>query len=394
MASVCVLASEFVPAVGGMEQHAVGVVGCLAADFQVTVLTSRRHQDAVYDLPCEVHPVLYQDKRDLRVVADYPADAYLCLNAGYAGLSRHTTKPVFVYCHGNDYLDPWIDLAAWYAYPIEDVTRRLPFFWRYGPRVRRVFHRRAVAQGLRTVAGIFVNSDYTHRRLTAAYPDIRCPVDVSYPGVRELFFEALAPARGRAGRSWRFLTVARLANHARRKNVDNVLRACAKLRDDPGADFELLVIGDGDRKSHFERMAEELDLAGHVRFLGNLSTADVRAWMDRSDLFVLPAKASAQDVEAFGIVYAEAAARGLPSLASRAGGATDAVSHMRSGIVIETSDADAIAEGMLAYMRNADRFDPACVRAWAERFRWARTTGIIRERVAAATGTVTSQARG
>jgi phosphatidylinositol alpha-1,6-mannosyltransferase len=116
--------------------------------------------------------------------------------------------------------------------------------------------------------------------------------------------------------------------------------------------------------------------------------------MDRSDLFVLPAKASAQDVEAFGIVYAEAAARGLPSLASRAGGATDAVSHMRSGIVIETSDADAIAEGMLAYMRNADRFDPACVRAWAERFRWARTTGIIRERVAAATGTVTSQARG
>jgi glycosyltransferase involved in cell wall biosynthesis len=348
----------------------------------------------VYDLPCPVHPVLHKDKRDLGVVDAYPADVYLCLNAGYSVLSRHTTKPVFVYCHGNDYLDPWIDVAAWYAYPLEDVTRRLPFFWRYGSRVRQLFHRRAVARGLRAVAGIFVNSDYTQRRLTAAYPGIRCTVDVSYPGVRELFFEALAPASGRARRGWRFLTVARLATHARRKNVENVLRACAKLKDAHGLDFELLVIGDGDLKARFEQMAGELNLTGHVRFLGGLPTADVRDWMDRSDMFVLPAKASARDVEAFGIVYAEAAARGLPSLASRAGGATDAVSHMRSGIVIETSDADAIAEGMLAYVRNAARFDPACVRAWAERFRWERTTAIIRQRLRAATAGGTPGSRG
>ena len=52
-------------------------------------------------------------------------------------------------------------------------------------------------------------------------------------------------------------------------------------------------------------------------------------------VFVLVSRASETDVEGFGLVYLEAAAAGVPSLGSRAGGATDAIADGQSGFIVD-----------------------------------------------------------
>jgi glycosyltransferase involved in cell wall biosynthesis len=73
-----------------------------------------------------------------------------------------------------------------------------------------------------------------------------------------------------------------------------------------------------------------------VRCLGRLNKADpVQAALWRQSfldahVFVMPTRA-----ECFGVVYAEAAAHGLPSLGTRVGGVPDAVRHGESGWLFE-----------------------------------------------------------
>jgi glycosyltransferase involved in cell wall biosynthesis len=129
-------------------------------------------------------------------------------------------------------------------------------------------------------------------------------------------------------------------------------------------DFSYMVVGDGDLRPELERLAEDLQIGHQARFLGRLSTSDAIANLDAADLFVLPSF-----FEGFGIVYAEAAARGLPSLASRTGGAVDAVVENVSGILVSGPEPEQIAEGIRRFSRMQLRPDREGVRRFASQFR-------------------------
>jgi phosphatidylinositol alpha-1,6-mannosyltransferase len=318
-----------------------------------------------------VKAVLERDLRtDLPRIAGGDVDALLTLNAGYSPLSYLQDRPVFSYCHGNDFLSPWIPSLQSHEGAMVGLLGRTPYLRRYAPRIQRTVFRRRVARGLRHARHIFVNSEYTKQRLRGEYPGIRRPVSVAPPGVPDVFFrrDRQAGEPGGSDGICRFLTIARLASVAKKKNVDNILRALALLRDE--IPFEYRIIGDGDLREALKGLAHELGLRERVSFLGELDSRDVIRWLDASDLFVLPSKASPWDVESFGIVYVEAAARGVPSLLSRAGGATDAVLDGVSGIVIDHSDPASIADGIRHFFRCRDQFRPARITAFATRFRW------------------------
>lgn len=77
--------------------------------------------------------------------------------------------------------------------------------------------------------------------------------------------------------------------------------------------------------------------------LGSLSDEDVVKLYQTCDLVVLPALATPDDVEGFGIVLLEAAAAGKPVVATRAGGIPDAVDDEKSGILVEAGNYDALS---------------------------------------------------
>jgi phosphatidylinositol alpha-1,6-mannosyltransferase len=76
--------------------------------------------------------------------------------------------------------------------------------------------------------------------------------------------------------------------------------------------------------------------------------------------------------EGFGIVYLEANAHGLPVVAGAAGGATDAVVHGETGLLVDPLDHVAVADALVALLSDRDlavRLG-GNGRARAERFTW------------------------
>ena len=119
------------------------------------------------------------------------------------------------------------------------------------------------------------------------------------------------------------ICVARLV---RRKGQDTLVRIWPDVRARfPGA--VLLLVGDGPQRARLERMVARRGLGDAVRFTGSVPWEEVPAHLDAADVFAMPCRDRrfGLEVEAFGIVFLEAAACGLPVVAGRSGGVADAM---------------------------------------------------------------------
>ena len=176
-----------------------------------------------------------------------------------------------------------------------------------------------VVRMLQRVAGVHAVSSYTASRAQQiAHRDVE-PLVLSW-GVR--------PREPRAGdKLYDLITVSRLV---RRKNVDTVLRALARL-----PPLRYVIVGDGPERAPLEALADSLGLGG-VEFVGEVPDDRLHELLDRSRQFVMVPRGSAEDFEGLGIVYYEAHGHGLPVVASSTGGIPDAVGD--AGILVETPD--------------------------------------------------------
>lgn len=144
------------------------------------------------------------------------------------------------------------------------------------------------------------------------------------------------------------LSVARIVSDCRYKGLFAVAESLpAVLR--RRRDVRWLVVGDGDDLPALEDRCRELGVRDHVEFRGKITDRCLIAAYRESDIFVLPSvsdpEAQPPVGEGFGLVYAEAACLGLPSIASRAGGGgLDFVEHGVSGLTVPVDDAGALSE--------------------------------------------------
>jgi phosphatidylinositol alpha-1,6-mannosyltransferase len=209
---------------------------------------------------------------------------------------------------------------------------------------------------LRRAASVIAVSGET-RSLLARRGFDPAAIRVIYPGVRAGDFqrppgsvspEMEALVSGRRA----LLTVGRLI---RRKGVLEFIEGVMPQLSRDLPDVLYLVVGDDAKASlvHHERLRDriaarinELGLGGHVRLLGSLSDADLRALYFRSHVFVLPCLDIPGDMEGFGIVFLEAALAGMPSVATRVGGIPEAVEDGVTGLVVPPGDSDAMRKAV------------------------------------------------
>jgi phosphatidylinositol alpha-1,6-mannosyltransferase len=155
-----------------------------------------------------------------------------------------------------------------------------------------------------------------------------------------------------------------------RKNVDRVLDALSRLKD--RHDFRYTVVGDGYDRARLEGLASDLQLRERVWFTGYVSRAELLDIYARSDLMVLASAVTRDSHEGFGIVYLEAAASGVPSLAARLAGAAEAVDEGKSGLYVEEPTIDALTDALAKFLGGQIRFDPEDCRTFARLFTWGR----------------------
>ena len=232
--------------------------------------------------------------------------------------------------------------------------------------------RLALRSSVRTIA----ISGYT-RELALAHGARPTGVRLVAPGV-DVPAGSL-PVAGKQSRPT-IVTVARLTD--RYKGHDMVLRALRAVRDRV-PDVQWLVVGDGPLRAELEGSARELGVGDCVSFLGSVSDADRDRLLAGSHVFVMPSRLPPGGVggEGFGIVYLEAALRGVPAVAGRVAGAVDAVIEGETGLLVDPGDEAAIADALASLLidpRRAERLGQVAEQH-ARRFTWDRMAEEVEE---------------
>jgi glycosyltransferase involved in cell wall biosynthesis len=131
------------------------------------------------------------------------------------------------------------------------------------------------------------------------------------------------------------------------KALDVLLRATALLaREWPG--IQLLLVGRGPEQQALERLAQELDIAQAVRFLGYRT--DVPNVLHALDVAV-----SSSDFEGTPAVMIEYMDAGLPVVATAVGGVPDVIEHGVHGLLVPPQDPPALAGAVAELLRDPQR---------------------------------------
>jgi phosphatidylinositol alpha-1,6-mannosyltransferase len=142
------------------------------------------------------------------------------------------------------------------------------------------------------------------------------------------------------------VTVARLED--RYKGHDVVLRALPLVRAKVSG-VVWRIVGEGPLRPTLEDRVCALGLQDAVEFLGAVSDADRDAVLSDADVFCMVSRLPAGRFagEGFGIVYLEANVHNLPVVAGAVGGATDAVLHNETGLLVDPDDHVAVADALI-----------------------------------------------
>jgi phosphatidylinositol alpha-1,6-mannosyltransferase len=346
----------FLPDFGGIEILMTGLADALASSGrEIEVFADHiRRRDAgelVRPYPIRrfgsIRPLRRWMKR--RALAEKP-------EPGFAGVFADSWKSVAAIPAG-------VERIVVFAHGAE-IPRELE-----DARARRV--RTALSRARTVVASSQFTADLV-RRVVASSPTEVVVVNPPLPSQETAGAAALAAIDARiAGRAPVVSTLSRLEP---RKGVDMVLAALPRLRERfPGIVY--LVGGGGGDHKRLRGLAAELGVEAQVEFLGRLPDDQAKAALfERSDVFAMPVRRVDASVEGFGIVYAEAAWRGVPSLAGAEGGAAEAVLDGKTGFVRRGDDAEAILAALTTLLADDGlraRMGETARRRAREEFTWS-----------------------
>lgn len=255
-----------------------------------------------------------------------------------AWLGRELGKPVMVTCRGNDVM----------------------LFPRYpGPR-------RMILDAARRVAAIATVSLDLKRCLCAIGVDPD-QVTVLRNGVDADFFRPVDRDVVRRELGIKRATLLSVGHLVERKGHHLAIEALKTL-----PEFDLVVIGErgtesGGMVNELHRQAEAPELAGRVRFIGNLPQEQLRDWYGAADALVL-----ATNLEGMPNVMLESLACGTPVVATRVGGIPEIMTTPEAGVLMEERTAAGVAAAVNQLFDHYPRREDT--RRFAETLSWDETT--------------------
>jgi phosphatidyl-myo-inositol dimannoside synthase len=330
--NILMLTSEFLPATGGIGTYAREMASAACAlGARVTVMApdyarsdsddgafsfrTRRFRGGLHsarDLPAKImlaRSAVEAERYDILHAADWPFFIPVALSR------RRTDARVIMTLHGSEI----------------NETQTLP---------KRLAIAACNVFGGRTE--IAANSAFTRDLFRRRFEVEPHRINAIPLGVSEFWF-AGRKARSATRKQYdipqgnvALITVARLT---RRKGHSITAAALATLPKELRAQLTWLIVGPDGEADYVEELQRDLRTADcDIRRLGVLSDAEIRDLYGAADFFCLTGVPDPSGrVEGFGLVYLEAAAAGLPSVATRVGGVADAVLADLTGLLVEPS---------------------------------------------------------
>lgn len=98
--------------------------------------------------------------------------------------------------------------------------------------------------------------------------------------------------------------------------------------------YSYTIVGEGPEKEKISSYIRQHGLRDRVKLITNADNELVKKLYETADIFVMPNISVKNDVEGFGIVALEAAATGLPVIATNVDGISDAVKNGKNGYLV------------------------------------------------------------
>lgn len=223
---------------------------------------------------------------------------------------------------------PWLDLP--YAVILHGAEVTVPG--------RLPITSRLLGNTLRKASIVIASGNYPAQEAHRA-AGRELDIAVVTPGVDITRFRELSPdqklgARRQFGIADDAELIVGVSRLVPRKGFDILIRAAALLaRDYPN--LRVVIAGSGRDRSRLDRIIREL--RAPVTMLGRVSDEDLPNLYGCADICAMLCRSrwGGLEQEGFGIVFAEAAACGVPQIAGRSGGAADAVAHGETGLIID-----------------------------------------------------------
>lgn len=386
---------------GGQNVYVDEVSRHLAAQhFQVDVFTRRNSTDLPEIVPLaagmriihlDAGPPRFVRKDDLWPHMPAFRDALLRFAA------RHETH--YALLHGNFWMSGWVatSLGARLRIPVVQIfhamgktKRREQGSADTSPSCRISVEREVIQRADRLIAQCpserdeLVNDYHADARKIALIPSA-VDVETFRPVPRD-------EARRRIGLAGSGLVIAYVGRMLPRKDVRNIIRALAVLRetatdeDDPGWRARLLIVGgetsEPDPQATPEigvlrHLAAELGVSDHVIFVGKRQPKELRNYYSASDVVV-----TTPWYEPFGLTPLEAMACGRPVIGSHVGGIAFTVVDGETGYLVPPRNPAALAarlRDLLSHPAVGERMGKAARNRVEREFTWPQ----VAERTAA-----------
>ena len=183
------------------------------------------------------------------------------------------------------------------------------------------------------------------------------PVSVLYPGADVEAFRPDLPTadlreRHDVGTRPLIVCVSRLVS---RKGQDVLIRGIDRVRRRV-PDAVVMLVGGGPDEPRLRRLAARAP-RGSVVFAGQVSEADLPRYYAAADVFAMPCRTrlGGLEVEGWGNVFIEAAACARPVVVGNSGGAREALVDGETGVLVEGSEVDAVADAVAGLLADPDR---------------------------------------
>jgi len=210
--------------------------------------------------------------------------------------------------------------------------------WTYRPNVR------SEARIFEAAAAVISTSRWAAECVRKRYPSCRAPIYVMPPPVRlQCFSEAWADERRRRAANARRVQILFVGGDFARKGGLDLIAAWRAGEFFRAADLEIIS----------DDPAVPEDTAGvHVlKGVGSYSREWLQAWR-RADIFVMPTRQ-----EAFGLVFQEAAAAGLPRIGARTHAVPEIIADGVSGLIVEPGDLGGLIRALRLLVESPDLRD-------------------------------------
>ena len=170
-------------------------------------------------------------------------------------------------------------------------------------------------------------------------------------------------------KSPRLITVSRLD---KRKNHEKIIMALRNLKQIYPS-IVYICVGYGDEEENIKKLVAELGLQPQVMFFKNISNELKNALVAKSNVFVMPSVTYKASVEGFGIAYIEAAQYGVPSLGGKDGGASDAIDHLKNGLICDGNKLDEVYSSINSMLENDKYLEYGkAAKENSVKFRWSK----------------------